>query len=332
MAIRRISQALTDMDYCVAACMNDGRLEDLSWVPEGRFGRFDLKTSNPLRVLMELRRFRRWLKIQNCDLVHCHHRRLSVLLQIAGIPVLYTGQLAFPYSTWFRWLHPHRMTAITPSVAANILETTGQRTLACISNPVHFPNAPPRIDLDKVKQRAVCVARLEPVKGHTHLLAAWKLLLDRGFRYELNLVGEGSLQRQLKVQVDRDGLQGMVQFCGFTNDVSSVIANCLFAVLVSEVEGQGIVTLESAAMGRPTLLTAVPGSIDLLPPNRRLRNGVKYGNVEALADFLEDWFQHPEEVAKEGDRFFRFLKASSEPSAIAREYKDVYQRILAGCA
>ena len=329
-AIRRISQAMTDVDYCVAGCVDDGLEEDLSWVPAGRYESFDLKSSNPVRVVSELIRFKRWLKLQNCDLVHCHHRRVSVLLQAAGIPVLYTGQFAFRHAAWFRWLHPRRMTAITPSVARNLIETTGRKALACIGNPAQFPNTPPGIKLDKVKSRAVCIARLEPVKGHGNLLAAWKLLRDRGYHYQLDLVGEGSLRSELEAQVQKDGTQELIRFLGFTNDVASTIDDSLFAVLVSEMEGQGIVTLEAAAVGRPTLLTAVPGSIDLLPPERRLRNGVQFGDVEELADALEEWFAHPEDVIKEGERFFHFLKSVSDPGKIAREYTQVYQQILAG--
>ncbi len=331
-AIRRITQALTDVDYCVAGCVDDGVSEDLSWVPPGRYECFDLKSSSPIRVVSELIRFKRWFKLQSCDLVHCHHRRVSVLLQAAGLPVLYTGHLAFPYAVWFRWLRPRRMTAVTPSVARNLIETAGRRALACIGNPAHFPKTPPRIELDKVKTRAVCIARLERVKGHTYLLAAWKLLSDRGYRYKLDLVGEGSLRSELEAQIHRDGTQELIRLLGFTTDVSSMIGNSLFAVLVSEVEGQGIVTLEAAAAGRPSLLTAVPGSIDLLPPGRKLRNGVRFGDVKELADALEEWFTHPEDAIEEGERFFHFLKASSDPSRIAHDYREVYQRILAGSA
>ena len=35
-AIRRISQALTDVDYCIAGCIDDSPSEDLSWVPARR--------------------------------------------------------------------------------------------------------------------------------------------------------------------------------------------------------------------------------------------------------------------------------------------------------
>ena len=330
MAIRRIALAMTDVEFCVAACASDGRSEDLTWVPEGRHAKFDLKSSNPVQVIKELYRFKMWFRGYGCDLVHCHHRRVSVLLQLAGVCVLYTGQLAFPYSTWFRWLHPRRMTAITPSVAQNILETTGQPVLACISNAVPFPDCLPQIDLSTVKNRAICVARLEPVKGHKHLLAAWKILVERGHQYELDLVGEGSLKSQLESQVEKTGLRGLIRFRGFTKDVSTIISESLFAILVSEVEGQGIVTLESAAAGRASLLTAVPGSVDVIPPDHRLKNGVAFGDDVALADAIEDWFSRPEEVVEEGMRFFNFLKASSDPITIANQYKRVYQQILTG--
>jgi hypothetical protein len=175
-AVKRIAQALTDVDYYVAGCDNRGYPEDLSWIPPKRYERFDLTSPHPGKVILELIRFRKWFSENQCDLVHCHHRRLSVLLQAAGIPVLYTGQLVFPYALWFRWFHPRCMTAITPSVAANLLETTGRRPLACISNPVQFPETPPQIDVDRVRCRAVCIARLEAIKGHRYLLDAWTTL------------------------------------------------------------------------------------------------------------------------------------------------------------
>jgi glycosyltransferase involved in cell wall biosynthesis len=331
-AIKHISQAVTDVEYCFAACKNDGAFEDVSWVAVGKFERFDLKSRNPVQTVRELIRFKRWFDLQRCELVHCHHRRLSVLLQLARVPVLYTGHLAFRPAAWFRWLHPRRMTAVSRSVATNIYETTGREVLRCINNPAQFPTRPPQIDVAAVRHRAICIARLEPIKGHTHLLAAWKLLRDRGHHFELDLIGEGSLRSQLESQSERSGLQKMVRFRGFTADVSSFIDDSLFAVLASEVEGQPLAVLEAAAMGRPTLLTAVPGSVDVLPEDRQLRNGIEYGNANALADALEDWFLHPEEVITEGGRFFRYLRASSEPSSIAREYKEVYQNTLAGYA
>lgn len=327
-AIKRIAEALVGVDYYVAGCSSKGYPEDLSWIPSRRYRRFDLTSSNPLQVLQDLRRFKSWFNEERFDLVHCHHRRVAVLLQSVALPVLYTGQLTFPYELWFRWLHPKAMTAVSPSVAENYFETTRTRALACISNPVPFPERPPHVEVPAVNHNAVCVARLEPIKGHKHLLAAWKLLYERGHRFTLDLVGEGSLRPDLEAQAKQDGTQQLIRFCGFTRDVSRTIERSLFVILASEREGHPIVCLEAAAAGRPSLVTAVPGSVDVLPPGRRLVNGVEFGNPQQLAAALEEWFLHPHQVIEEGELFFNFLKATTDPRMVADKYKAVYRSVL----
>jgi glycosyltransferase involved in cell wall biosynthesis len=329
MVMRRLTESLSDIVYCAAGCEGNKKIEDVSWVPNGRYERFHFKTVNPLRLTTELMRFRRWFHANGCDLAHCHHRRIAVLLQLAGVPVVYTGHLVFPPATWFHWLGPRRMTAVSPSVASNIFETTRRKVLACIGNPMAFPEMAPTIPAERVSNRAVCVARLEPVKGHTYLIAAWKILFERGYRYELDLVGEGSLRAALEQQARQDSIADLIHFRGFTSDVHSIIGNSLFAVLASEYEGQPVVVIEAAAMGRATLLTAVPGSIDLLPSTCNLPNGIEFQNPEQLADALEVWFRNPHATIAEGVRFFERLKRSSDPDTVARKYRNVYERALA---
>jgi glycosyltransferase involved in cell wall biosynthesis len=222
------------------------------------------------------------------------------------------------------------MTAVTPSVAANLLANTGSEVIAVIGNPTPFPDTPPAIDLQTVRTRAVCVARLDPVKGHKYLLAAWKLLSDRGYECELDLVGEGPLREELEAQAQRDGIQHSVRFLGFSADVRSIVEKSLFAILASETEGQGLVTVEAAAAGRPSLLTLVAGSVDLLPPDRKLTNGVAFGHPMELAHALEEWFTNAADVVREGQLFFTFLKASGDAGKIAEEYKTVYRTLSAG--
>ena len=56
-AIKRIAQALYDVDYYVAGCDNKGYAENLSSRPADRYKRFDLTSANPARVIFELIRF-----------------------------------------------------------------------------------------------------------------------------------------------------------------------------------------------------------------------------------------------------------------------------------
>ena len=327
-AIRRIVQQVPDVDFLFAGCDAGGLAEELSWMPAGSFKRFDLKTSNPATVVRELTRLKRWLKQRGCDLVHCHHRRLAVLLRLARIPAVYTAHAEFPPVLWFRLLGPLNMTAVTPSIAKSLKRATGRTVLACIGNPVAFPDSPPAPNPERSRKRAICVGRLEPIKGHKYLLQAWKLLHDKGLEYELDLLGEGSLEPELKQQCAQDGTQALVRFLGFREDVTPVVSRCLFAILLSECEGQGIVTLEAAALGLPSLLTGVSGSIDLLPPDRTLVNGLRFGDVEGTAAALESWFAQPEQVEEEGRLFFRFLKQSSDPATVGRKYREVYRTVL----
>lgn len=326
--IRRITELLDSTNFFFAGCGSQQLQEDLTWMPADRYECFQLKVKNPVRLFKELWRFKRWLRTHQCDLVHCHHRRLAALLRLAGVPVLYTGHLVFPYAFWFHLLRPKWMTAVSPSVASNLLIGTGRPVLKCIGNPISFPDAPPLSTPKKATNRAICIARLDGMKGHKHLLAAWKILHNRGYDVHLDLVGEGALQGDLKLQSQQDGTESMIHFYGFSAEVVNLVEKCLFAILVSEYEGQGLATLESAAQGRPSLLTAVPGSIDLLPPGRTLPNGLGYADVKGLADALEFWFTHPDQVTEEGKRFFFFLRDTSNPRVIAQNYLDVYKYCL----
>ena len=62
--------------------------------------------------------------------------------------------------------------------------------------------------------RLLCVARLEPEKGHTHLLQAIHLLRDAGINVELVLVGDGKLRDELFAQAAQLGLGSRVTFLG----------------------------------------------------------------------------------------------------------------------
>jgi glycosyltransferase involved in cell wall biosynthesis len=277
-------------------------------------------------------RFFLWLKSERINVLHTHHRRLAMLLcpfgAVMRTRVIYTGQLTYPFSFLF-WLTPFSsVTAITESVRQNILATTRCTQVEVIGNPVRFPDDPAIIDLNAVSQRAVCIARLEPVKNHTVLIHAWSKLSANGSQFTLWLVGEGSLRSRLEALVRRLKLEDRVIFCGYHSDVVPVIEQCLFAVLVSTVEGQGIVTVEAAASGRASLLTDVDGSRDCIPPDRTLANGFDPSDVEELEKGLRIWFDQPQLVAEEGKLFFQFHKSINSYEIVGERYAALYRRNL----
>lgn len=313
-------------------CRYGDTVEDMEWIPKDRYAEFDLMSSSPWRVAKALYSFASWLRANGITIVHVHHRRLAAILgaygRFSNYRVLYTGQLTYNFNPLFFFAKVDAATAITDSVAQNMRATMRVSNIEVISNPVDFLAECPLIAMET--QRAVCIGRLESVKGHEKLLRAWAILVGRGHKCQLSLVGEGTLSVELRQLAIQLGLEEYVEFRGFHANVDSEIERARFAVLASKVEGQGIVVLECAARGRASLLTDVDGLRDCLPNSRNLPNGIQYGNIEGLADALEAWVAYPDKVIEEGRRFFEFLKAHASSEIVAERYAEVYRNLAVG--
>src|SRR5690606_19485498 len=64
--------------------------------------------------------------------------------------------------------------------------------------------------------RLLAVGRLEPLKGYRELLRAVALLAERGCPVELELIGGGPQERELRRLADRLGIAPAVQFAGWS--------------------------------------------------------------------------------------------------------------------
>jgi glycosyltransferase involved in cell wall biosynthesis len=332
-AIRTIHSAMSGLgvEQSFVSCKYKEGDQDTSWIPTRSLRSFCLMDSNPIVLTKELCALASWLRLERIRIVHVHHRRLAVILcsskALHGCKVVYTGHLTYPFATWFWPVQPDIATAVSKSVAYNMRSTTRINNVNVIGNPVCFPTEyPVRIKEDAVVD-AVCIGRLEPVKGHEHLICAWSILAERGFRAKLALVGEGSLRGQLQRQVNKSGLGDLVEFRGFKADIKTEILRAKFGVLTSQVEGQAFAVIEAASCGRATLLTDVDGSRDCLPPNRMLPNGVPFGDLATLASTLQTWLTNPETVKQEGHIFFDFLRRTNSMEVVGQSYARVYRQI-----
>jgi glycosyltransferase involved in cell wall biosynthesis len=333
-AIRRIYESLPDagVTQYFVDCGYGKEEPDTSWIPKERFASFSLMTFNPVVFVRACVTFLRWLTMNDIRVVHVHHRRLSLILTWLSVfqdyKLIYTGNLTYRYSFWFWLFSPRIATGISQSVLDNMKRNTRTKQFHLISNGCDFPAECPTVDITRVGLTAICIARLDPVKGHDNLLSAWRLLLDRGHQCRLLLVGEGSLRRALEHQAEALGIDHAVEFRGFQGNVLAQIEQALFAVLPSRVEGQGIVTIEAAAQGRASLVTDVDGSRDCIPPHHSLPNLVRFGDVAGLADALERWFAQPGLVVSEGRVFFDYLKSSSSTTIVGNKYRILYQQVV----
>lgn len=102
--------------------------------------------------------------------------------------------------------------------------------------------------------------RLEPVKGHSDLLQAARIMLASRPDLRFWIVGEGSLEASLQQQARQLGIAAAVHFLGYQRDVASLMAASDVVLLPSRHESFGIVLIEAMSLGKPIVATTV-GSI-----------------------------------------------------------------------
>lgn len=108
---------------------------------------------------------------------------------------------------------------------------------------------------NKYPHRFLFVGRLEPVKGLTTLMQAWKKLGETRLDWELHLIGNGSLKPALENipgVVVKDFMQ--------PEELMHEVANAGCLILPSRGEPWGVVVHEFAAGGLPLIVSDVVGA------------------------------------------------------------------------
>ncbi len=134
----------------------------------------------------------------------------------------------------------------------------------------------------------VCIGRIHEQKGHGVLVEAIRILSQRGREFSVRLLGDGPLAQPLKNELKRHDIERYVEFLGWADDemVMREIIACRAMVLPSFAEGLPVVLMESLAMGRPAVTTAIAGIPELIE-NGECGWLVTAGSATDLADAME---------------------------------------------
>jgi len=148
-----------------------------------------------------------------------------------------------------------------------------------------FSSAPPLI---------VAVGRLIVKKGFADLIRACGLLAERGKAFRCEIIGQGPLEKELREQIDKFGLQGRVALPGARSqhEVRKRLTAASVFVLPSMIDPEGgmdnlpTVIMEAMATGLPVISTAI-GGIPEMVIESETGYLVQSGNPVALAGAIE---------------------------------------------
>jgi phosphatidylinositol alpha-1,6-mannosyltransferase len=215
----------------------------------------------------------------------------------------------------------------------------GRARLAQLSPGVDVDLFTPAADGSVVRRRyglgdapvVVCVSRLVARKGQDVLVAGWPRVLARHPGARLLLVGGGPLEPSLRRAVDRLGLGGSVVLTGAvapTDLPSHYAAGDLFAMPCRtrrgglDVEGLGMVYLEAASCGLPTVAGTSGGAPEAV------QDGITGHVVDprspaAVADTISGLLAEPDRARAMGAAGRAWVEQRWSWTTIARTFADL---------
>lgn len=236
----------------------------------------------------------RWLQrnLQPADVVHTHASLAARLVaKQRGYPVVLTRHTIGPDlppggpKPWRRALY--RLIANTLSDATIAVSQACRQRLLLEGVPAeqirliyHGIDAQPylvaqrsvwrqQLGLSTDEPVIITVARLAPVKGLQHALAAAAQLKKQRVPFTWLFVGQGPLLQELQAQTQSLGLADRVRWLGFQSDIPGLLAAADVFVLPSLQEALGLVLLEAMAAGLPIVASQVGGIPELIEPGKQ---------------------------------------------------------------
>ena len=277
------------------------------------------------------------------DLLALHSAKAGVLGRIAGrwlgVPAVLTAHgwtftPGFPPIQGAAYRRIERLVGPLTSKIIAVSEFDRRLGLEARIVPPHrivtvhngMPDVPAslRADPGRAPPRMIMVARLGAQKDHPTLLRALAGLTDRP--WQLDLIGEGPLQDDMRALATTLGIADRVRFLGQRLDVDRLLAEAQLALLVTNWEGFPLSILEAMRAGLPVVATAV-GGIDEAVNDGVTGYLVPRAGVDLLRDRIERLLDSPALRSQMGaagrTRFEQEFRLEHTVTRTLAVYKDV---------
>lgn len=185
-----------------------------------------------------------------------------------------------------------KVIAVSDTVARDALTIIGSEVdITVIANPVRAPGPPGPSPFPPGHLHVLAVGRLVPEKGFDRLIEVFAEVVRLRPEARLVILGEGPQRSLLEADIDRRGLEGVVELAGYHPDAARWMGHADVLAATAHVEGLPLALLEALAAGTPVVAYDGPGGTrDLLEGvggATLVRDGDEGGFVDALAAVLK---------------------------------------------
>lgn len=127
--------------------------------------------------------------------------------------------------------------------------------------------------------RLICVRRFRPIFHHETLVAACRLLKDRGLPFHLTLCGDGSERGAIETRIAQLGLSGDVSVLGHFRheEVPGLLQRADVYVALPEIDGASASLFEAMSAGLYPIVSDIPAN----------RQWIQHGGNGALVSYTD---------------------------------------------
>lgn len=177
------------------------------------------------------------------------------------------------------------------------------------------------------------VARFLKWKHPEQMLQLCEYLVEKGYDFEINMIGSGCLFEKIKSEIEQKKLDGKIHLLGNmpNAEVCEIMRqHHIFCFTSDRNEGWGAVLNEAMSNGCCPVASNMIGSAPFLID--RLQNGLLYqaNKVEDLCSCVEYLIEHPMEREKMATNAYRTMKTLWNPQVAAKRLLDLSNAMLEG--
>lgn len=198
--------------------------------------------------------------------------------------------------------------------------------IVVLPNCVDVPN-----DLNKLesgsKLKLLFMGRLGERKGVYDIIYAAEILKKKGLNFEINLCGDGELDKCRK-QIKDKQLQGMVNVLGWIDgeEKKRLLQISDVLLLPSYYESFGIVLLEAMAYRMPVICSD-GGAMKEIVSDGEDGFVIHYGRPMEIAEKIEFLAQNPQKIVEMGEKGFKKVTGLYSEQIIMEQLKVIYEEI-----
>ncbi|MCL2569200.1 MAG: glycosyltransferase family 4 protein [Oscillospiraceae bacterium] len=286
----------------------------------------------------------------NPNVVHTHGAMSGrIAARQCGKAIVYTRHSVFPVSKKLsrfpgKWIngkinehYADAIIAVAEAAKENLVESgISPNRIEVILNGVEAQTrlSPEEIATEKARYSippdyfvAGILARMEPVKGHSYLLEAIRILKDQQTPITLIIAGVGSLEEELKQQANTLDLADSVLFPGFITDIPRLLSILDLQVNASYgTEATSLALLEGMSMGVPAVVTDYGGNPGVIANGQ---NGllVPTRDSAALAEAIATLIDDKDIYARMSASCLDIFQEKFTADQYARNIETVYRRV-----